>query len=40
LGLAGYYRKFVQDYGLIAALLMALTKKDEFRWTEDAVAAI
>jgi hypothetical protein len=36
LGLAGYYRKYIWDIGLIAAPLMRLLRRDAFSWDEEA----
>lgn len=39
LGLAGYYRRFVRNFGPICRSLHDLLKKEEFRWSEEVKAA-
>jgi hypothetical protein len=39
LGLAGYYRRFIRDFGTTAAPLTALLRKEGFTWNEDAERA-
>lgn len=39
LGLAGYYRRFIQGFASIVAPLTDLLKKDSYKWTDKANSA-
>ena len=39
LGLAGYYRKYILDFGLIAAPLTRLLRRDASAWDAEATEA-
>ena len=41
LGIVGFYRRFIQDFGKIAeALCKLLNKKEHFTWSEECESAV
>lgn len=39
MGLIGYYRKFIKNYGILSCPLTCLLKKDNFQWSSESDTA-